>query len=91
MRKITVQTGGKRKDIVVPESFKIKIIDFGGATFDNEHKSTIVNTRQYRGPEVRIYSDMFSSLKIFSSVDMIFFINYWLFCLYNYHLFWSIS
>ena len=55
MRKITVQTGGKRKDIVVPESFKIKIIDFGGATFDNEHKSTIVNTRQYRGPEVRIY------------------------------------
>lgn len=29
------------------------MIDFGGATFDNdEHKSTIVNTRQYRGPEV---------------------------------------
>ena len=54
MRKITVQTGGKRKDIVVPESFKIKIIDFGGATFDNEHKSTIVNTRQWNRVENKI-------------------------------------
>ena len=64
MRKITVHTGGKRKDIVVPESFKIKIIDFGGATFDNEHKSTIINTRQYRGPEVSfklLNMDMYSS------------------------------
>jgi serine/threonine protein kinase len=30
------------------------VIDFGGATFDNEHKSAIVNTRQYRGPEVTL-------------------------------------
>jgi len=30
----------------------IKIIDFGGATFDSERKSTIINTRQYRAPEV---------------------------------------
>ena len=28
------------------------MIDFGGATFDNEKKSSIVNTRQYRAPEV---------------------------------------
>lgn len=29
------------------------VIDFGGATYDDdEHKSTIVNTRQYRAPEV---------------------------------------
>lgn len=42
------------KRIVVPENLKIKIIDFGGATFDNEHKSTIINTRQYRGPEVTL-------------------------------------
>ena len=29
------------------------MIDFGGATYDDdEKKSTIVNTRQYRGPEV---------------------------------------
>lgn len=31
------------------------VIDFGGATFDNDrHKSTIINTRQYRGPEVTL-------------------------------------
>jgi serine/threonine protein kinase len=35
----------------VPSSTKVKVIDFGGATFDNEKKSSIVNTRQYRAPE----------------------------------------
>lgn len=30
----------------------IKVIDFGGATYDNEKKSSIINTRQYRAPEV---------------------------------------
>ena len=29
------------------------VIDFGGATFDDSRKSKIINTRQYRGPEVR--------------------------------------
>jgi dual-specificity kinase/CDC-like kinase len=28
------------------------VIDFGGATYDDEYKSTVINTRQYRGPEV---------------------------------------
>jgi hypothetical protein len=32
------------------------VIDFGGATFDDDtHKSTIINTRQYRGPEVHFH------------------------------------
>ena len=39
---------------MVPRHAKIKIIDFGGATYDDAHKSTIVNTRQYRGPEVTL-------------------------------------
>lgn len=30
----------------------IKVIDFGSATFDWEHHSTIVSTRHYRAPEV---------------------------------------
>ncbi len=31
------------------------MIDFGGATYDSDaHRSTIVNTRQYRGPEVTL-------------------------------------
>ncbi len=28
------------------------VIDFGSATFDDEHKSGTINTRQYRAPEV---------------------------------------
>ena len=30
----------------------VKLIDFGSATFDHEHHSTIVSTRHYRAPEV---------------------------------------
>ncbi|XP_048717011.1 dual specificity protein kinase CLK4 isoform X4 [Caretta caretta] len=30
----------------------IKVVDFGSATFDNEHHSTLVSTRHYRAPEV---------------------------------------
>ena len=36
----------------IPESTRIKLIDFGGATYDDEKKSSVVNTRQYRAPEV---------------------------------------
>lgn len=35
-----------------PASSQIKIIDFGNATFAHEHHSSVINTRQYRGPEV---------------------------------------
>lgn len=41
-----------RRGEAYPYSSLIKIIDFGGATYDNEKKSTIINTRQYRSPEV---------------------------------------
>lgn len=30
----------------------IRLIDFGSATFDHEHHSTVVSTRHYRAPEV---------------------------------------
>uniref|UniRef100_A0A4W3HF03 dual-specificity kinase n=1 Tax=Callorhinchus milii TaxID=7868 RepID=A0A4W3HF03_CALMI len=30
----------------------IKVVDFGSATFDDEHHSTVVSTRHYRAPEV---------------------------------------
>ena len=50
----TVTKGDKQCRILIPQNIKVKLIDFGGATFDNEHKSTIVNTRQYRGPEVTL-------------------------------------
>ena len=34
------------------KSSEIRLIDFGSATFDHEHHSTIVSTRHYRAPEV---------------------------------------
>ena len=30
------------------------MIDFGGATYDSDSKSTIISTRQYRAPEVML-------------------------------------
>jgi len=31
---------------------RVRLIDFGSATFDDEHHSTVVSTRHYRAPEV---------------------------------------
>lgn len=36
----------------MPIDCRIRVIDFGGATFRDEHHSVIINTRQYRAPEV---------------------------------------
>jgi len=35
-----------------PVNSRIRLIDFGNATYEDEHHSSIINTRQYRGPEV---------------------------------------
>eukprot|EP01083_Nonionella_stella_P003983 11463_1 len=43
----------KKTELYLPRtSFEIRLIDFGGATFESDHHSSIINTRQYRGPEV---------------------------------------
>ncbi|UJR13268.1 hypothetical protein I4U23_000288 [Adineta vaga] len=42
----------KRRDERVVRRTDIKVIDFGSATFDWEHHSSIVSTRHYRAPEV---------------------------------------
>jgi len=36
----------------LPISNEIRIIDFGGATYEDESHTEIINTRQYRAPEV---------------------------------------
>lgn len=36
------------------QSVRVKLIDFGGATFAHEHHSDVVCTRQYRPPEVTL-------------------------------------
>lgn len=35
-----------------PQNSTVRLIDFGGATFEDQHHATIINTRQYRAPEV---------------------------------------
>ena len=42
----------KKRDERTVKCTDIKLIDFGSATFDHEHHSTIVSTRHYRSPEV---------------------------------------
>jgi len=42
----------KKRDERVVRDSSIRLIDFGSATFDWEHHSTIVSTRHYRAPEV---------------------------------------
>ncbi|CAI9721981.1 specificity kinase CLK2 isoform X4 [Octopus vulgaris] len=42
----------KRRDMRRVKNTDIRLIDFGSATFDHEHHSTIVSTRHYRAPEV---------------------------------------
>jgi len=42
----------KRRDERRVKNTDIRLIDFGSATFDHEHHSTIVSTRHYRAPEV---------------------------------------
>ncbi|XP_064653146.1 dual specificity protein kinase CLK2-like isoform X2 [Lineus longissimus] len=42
----------KKKDDLRVRDTSIRLIDFGSATFDHEHHSTIVSTRHYRAPEV---------------------------------------
>lgn len=47
------EKGGPQDETwVKPRNIEIKLIDFGGATNENDHHSEIINTRQYRAPEV---------------------------------------
>jgi len=42
----------QKQDVRVVKNSDIRLIDFGSATFDDEHHSTVVSTRHYRAPEV---------------------------------------
>ncbi|XP_017883302.1 serine/threonine-protein kinase Doa isoform X1 [Ceratina calcarata] len=48
----SIYNSKKRRDIRRVKRTDIRLIDFGSATFDHEHHSTIVSTRHYRAPEV---------------------------------------
>ncbi|XP_060588685.1 dual specificity protein kinase CLK2-like isoform X4 [Ruditapes philippinarum] len=48
----TTYNAKKKRDERYIKNTDIRLIDFGSATFDHEHHSTIVSTRHYRAPEV---------------------------------------
>lgn len=55
----------------------VRVVDFGSATFDHEHHSTIVSTRHYRAPEVILGRDDFrlnASTSVFSQKPTVVFI-----------------
>ena len=37
----------------------MKIVDFGNATYDHEHHTSVVSTRHYRAPEVILGKQLF--------------------------------
>lgn len=49
-----------------PRRADIKIIDFGGATFESEHHSSTISTRQYRAPEVLLEAGWSTPADMFS-------------------------
>ena len=46
------KVGPPEETWIKPRNVEIKLIDFGGATHETEQHSKIINTRQYRAPEV---------------------------------------
>ncbi|TSO05405.1 Dual specificity protein kinase CLK2 [Bagarius yarrelli] len=48
---LTYNVEKKREERTVKNA-AVRVVDFGSATFDHEHHSTIVSTRHYRAPEV---------------------------------------
>jgi dual-specificity kinase len=50
-----------------PKKVAIRLIDFGGATFSHEHHTSLINTRQYRAPEVMLGNGWEESSDIWSA------------------------
>lgn len=51
----------QKRDEREVKSSEMRLIDFGSATFDHEHHSTVVSTRHYRAPEVILGKFVLSS------------------------------
>ena len=51
-KNVKIKGKDKQHKIRIPKHLEIRLIDFGGATWEDDHHSRIINTRQYRGPEV---------------------------------------
>ena len=51
---------------VLPASPRVALIDFGGATWQHEHHSSVVCTRQYRPPEVTLGLEWSAAVDLWS-------------------------
>lgn len=58
----------QRRDVKRVKRTDVRLIDFGSATFDHEHHSTIVSTRHYRAPEVILGMFVESKLRSLHSI-----------------------
>jgi len=58
-RSYSKETKDNEESYDYPLDTTIRIIDFGGATYQNERHSDIINTRQYRAPEVILGIDIY--------------------------------
>jgi serine/threonine protein kinase len=47
-----IQESIKESLVRWPKIWDIKVIDLGGAVYDTESHTSVINTRQYRAPEV---------------------------------------
>lgn len=48
---VSYNTEKKREERTIKDT-SVRLVDFGSATFDHEHHSTVISTRHYRAPEV---------------------------------------
>lgn len=46
----------------------VRLIDFGSATFEHEHHSSVVSTRHYRAPEVILGTYLVLWTSVYSSL-----------------------
>jgi len=74
---ILIQIGiAQKRAYKMIKDTEVRLIDFGSATFDDEHHSTVVSTRHYRAPEV-ILGKIFLSFTFTYIFIILFFFRTW--------------
>ncbi|KAG9393839.1 Protein kinase domain [Carpediemonas membranifera] len=66
-RKVCAHASSKRHDELVMGDFDVRIVDLGNACFIDRHFCDVIQTRQYRSPEVILGSEYGPSADIWSA------------------------
>lgn len=67
---------------IYPDNYSVKLCDLGNSVNEKEYKDRIINTRQYRAPEV-ILGSYFYKYKLFYSFDFKIIFNIIECCIWN--------